>query len=91
MEIIVELPSGNNKSVYGLDKDDKVRTLKNEIINRFDIDFQKHCLYFNFLTLNELMDDKKLIDVGIINYSIVKVREKSKNLNFFFTIFIYII
>ena len=86
MEIIVELPNGDKKSIKYLNKDDKVSKLRNEIKNQFDIDFQNHGLYFYLYTLNETMDDTKLGDIGFENDSIVLVRQISKNLGFFYII-----
>jgi hypothetical protein len=89
MIITVDLPNGDKKSICGFDKDAKVSTLKNEITNQYDIDFEKHDLYYNYLTLNKLMDDKKLSDfIDFVDYSTVKAREKSKNHHFIFYHFI---
>jgi hypothetical protein len=89
MELIVRLSNGDKKSIYVIDEYSKVSTLKNEITNQYDIDFEKHDLYYNYLTLNKLMDDKKLSNfIDFVDYSTVKAREKSKNHHFIFYHFI---
>jgi hypothetical protein len=88
MELIVHLSNGDKKSIYVIDEYAKVSTLKNEITNQFDVDFEKQRLYFNFSTSSDLyyFDESKLIKIGTVNFSVVKVRENCKNIYCFFLI-----